>query len=383
MSTETGVKLSPLALTEGEVTSLLSNEGSSTLVYLTEKIAGAYATQSLKTADTMATEQIFRLLMRETELRVRVTLAEHVKNSMQLPRDIALSMARDVEEVALPMLQHSEVLTDHDLIELMDNTQEVTRYLAIAKRERVSSTVSDCLLEKGDDEVVSSLVDNVGATISNDGLEKIVAQYGDDETMMEAVGNRPYVPAAVIEKVIHKVSSSFADALKKKYHVAGEDLQKAQSIDSEIEKITEAETLKLIRVFHSQEDVDRLIGQLMAYNRLTPSIILSALCQGNFCFFETALARLANIPVNNSRSLINDRGELGFRALYNKSGLSESMFPAVRILLKTVRDLDAKHEKPGTSGFANRVVEGILDHAETEPVENLSYIIALVRQAAQ
>jgi len=79
MSTELRTKYSPLSLSESEVLDLLENKTPTALVDLTEKIAGAYGKQSLKASDLAASEQIFRLLMRDTELRVRVTLAEHVK----------------------------------------------------------------------------------------------------------------------------------------------------------------------------------------------------------------------------------------------------------------------------------------------------------------
>ena len=144
----------------------------------------------------------------------------------------------------------------------------------------------------------------------------------------------------------------------------------------------QSETLKLVRQIRSPQEIDRLIGQLMAFDRLTPSLILSALCHGNVSFFETALARLSGIAVANARALISDKGDLGFRAIYNKSGLPEAMFPAVRTLLATVRMLDGEGEQPGSAHYANRVVERLLGSAEQSPVDNLSYIIALVRRGA-
>jgi hypothetical protein len=94
-------------------------------------------------------------------------------------------------------------------------------------------------------------------------------------------------------------------------------------------------------------------------------------------------ANNSGIPVENARTLIADRGELGFRAIYNKSGLPEAMFPAVKLLLKIVRELDAEGAQNGSSRYANSVVERILHYSEENPVENLSYIIALVRRVAQ
>jgi uncharacterized protein (DUF2336 family) len=377
MSIEPHQTTAALSLTEDEVLRLLEDKGPATLVEITGKIAGAYSGQALKNNEAMAAEQIFRLLMRETELRVRVSLAEQIKNSQTIPHDIVMALARDVEAVALPILQHSEVLSDADLIELVNSTPQASRHLAVSRREHVSDHLSDTLIAKGNEEVTSSLVHNSGAEISESGLKTIVEQHTENKTLMNALIQRQQLPATVAEKLITVVSSSLASTLKEKYHLPAEE------IEHEVEKTRESETLGLIRITSDQQEIDRLVNQLIAFDRLSPSIILSALCQGNFCFFETSLARLSHINVSNARALINDKGDLGFRAVYNKSGLPDAMFPAVRTLLRAVKDLDEENEKPGTNRYANRLVERILHYAETNPVDNLSYIIALVRRVAQ
>ncbi|MDE3016300.1 MAG: DUF2336 domain-containing protein [Pseudomonadota bacterium] len=366
-----------LALTPEDVRRLLHDATAATRVEMTDRIAGAYGNSQLSDQETLVAEQIFRLLLRDTELRVRVALSQHIKNSSHIPRDIVVSLARDVEEVSLPVLQFSEVLTDADLMELLRNTQEISRYLAVSKRLQLSEAVSETLLEKNNDQVVALLVDNKGARISDSGYQKIVAAHAGNKAIMQAIGLHPRLPAAAAEKLVHIVSSSLAVTLKAKYNLTTEHIEK------EVEKTRESETLSLIRHAQSQADIDKLIAQMAGFDRLTPSIILSALCQGNFAFFETSLARLSNIPVANARALITDKGDLGFRAVYNKSGLPDAMFPAVRLLLHVVHELDGADEKPGTPRYANSIVERILQYAEEAPVENLSYIIALVRRVVQ
>lgn len=377
ISTDPVSPASTLSLTEEDVQRLLEDKSTSTLIDLTGKIAGAYSKQNLNTRENMAAEQIFRLLLRDTEVRVRVALAEQVKNSSVLPKDIVLSLAHDVQEVALPILQYSEVLDDNDLVELISSTEEIERYLAISNRDQVSGVVSDTLLAKNNDEVAAALVNNSGAEISEPNLHQMITRYADNPDMVNAIGTRPRLPIAVAEKLITVVSSSLAETLREKYRLPARDIEK------EVDRTRESETLKLVHMARSQEEIDRLVHQLHSFGRLTPSIILTALCQGKFEFFEVSLARLSGIPTSNARTLISDRGELGFRAIYNKSGLPETMFPAVRLLLKTIHDLNREGEKPGTSRYTNRAVELLLQYSTMVPVENLSYIIALVRRSAQ
>lgn len=363
-----------LTLSSEDVLRLLEDRSAATLVDVTAKIARSYGGASMKPADNQAAEQIFRLLLRDTETSVRAALSEQVKSSRTLPRDIAMTLARDVEEVALPMLEHSVALTDEDLVELVQATQDNTRHLALARRDHVSTTVSDSLIAKGGDEVAASLVENIGAELSEGGMTAIVERFPENKPLMSALVSRPLLSATVAEKLITHVSASLAQTLKTKYNLPDQDIAK------EVEKTRENETLKLIRATHDQTETDKLVNQLMSFSRLSPSIILSALSQGHFTFFETALARLSNIALSNARALISDRGDLGFRALYNKSGLPEKMFPAVRTLLRAVHELDHEGEKPGAANYPDRVVERLLAHTGRAPVENMSYIIALVRR---
>lgn len=364
------------ALTPDEVHRLLSDHSSDARVDMTNKIGAVYNQAQLSVRENTIAEQIFRLLLRDTELRVRISLASYVKDSQTIPRDIVMSLARDVVEVALPVLQHSQVLTDEDLIELVESTQEISRYLAVSKRSSVSAAVTDALIAGGDANVAQTLIDNKGAEISVASLEKIIEDYKENDVLIQSLSDRPQLPITVVDKLLTVVSSTFAQTLKQKYKISTDHIEK------EVEKTREKETLNLVRLTASDEDVGKLVTQLHAYGRLTPSIILNALCQGNFVFFETALAKLSNIPVANARKLITDRGELGFRAIYNKTGLPDGMFPAVKLLLRIVREVDGEGEKPGTTHYANRLVERILQQAEEDPVDNLSYIIALVRKVA-
>ena len=365
------------SLTPEDVKGLMEATSQETLIGVTRKIADVYSERNLGNADAKAAEQIFRLLLRETEIQVRQTLAEHIKNCATIPKDIVMALAQDVAEVALPILQHSEVLTDDDLIDLIDNSDDINLYLAISRRARLSQTLSRVLLDKNNDTVTIALVNNEDAIIAEDKLIGLVAKKQTNVLLMEALSRRPHLPITVVEKLIHVVSASMGESLKEKY-----SLQR-KSLETEVDKTRESETLKLIDLSESQEDISKLVEQLIAFSRLSPSLILSSLCHGNFRFFETSLASLSNIPLHNARTLINDRGDLGFRAIYNKSGLPESLFPAVRLLLRVIHALDEAGEKPGNPGYSNRVIEDIVKQSEITPVENLSYLIALVRRSPQ
>lgn len=366
-----------IVLTSDEVRQLIEDKSPDSRAEISGRIASAYSNISLSENERKIAEQIFRLLVRDAEVKVRGSLAQNLKESAVIPRDIVMSMVSDVAEVSLPILEYSQVLTDADLLDVIDATKENAKFLAISRRSNVSEVVSGTLVNKGNDEVAHSLLNNGGAFISDDILTQLVDTYKERPDMMESMTNRARLPISVVEKLVNVVSSNIGDSLKKKYKLPDETIQK------EVEKNRESETLNLVRAARSHEDVGSLVSHLRESNRLTPSMILSSLCQGNFDFFESSLALLSNIKVENAKKLIADRGELGFRAIYNKSGLPDTMFPAVKLLLKIVRELDENGISNNSPYYSNRIVERILQYSEEDPVENISYIIALVRRVAQ
>ena len=355
---------------------MLEDGSSQTRVDITNKIAGAYGTSSLHKNELKVAEQIFRLLLRDTELRVRTSLSNHIKSSKVIPRDIIMVLARDIEQVSLPVLEYSEVLTDSDLVELVESSKLLSRHLAISKRRQISKLVTTALLRGNNDQVAATLVNNNGADIGDIELQNIIAANSDNEGMLEALGARPRLPAATVEKLLSVVSGSLAERLKEKYKA----LPKGSLVE-EAASSRETETLDIVRDVEDDAEMDRLVAQMHSSDRLSPSMILGALCQGNFSFFEASLARLSGIPIANARALLNDQGDLGFRGLYNKSGLPDTMLPAVRLLFRVVRELAMQGEKPGKARYANRIVERILQYSEDDPIDNLSYIIALVRRS--
>ena len=136
----------------------------------------------------------------------------------------------------------------------------------------------------------------------------------------------------------------------------------------------------MLRPDMSDEEMLHMAKEMAKADRLSPSIIMSSLCGGHLQFFEACLAQKAGIPIKNARRLSSDRGQLGFDALYKKTGLPESMFEATKALLKVVQEIYAQ-ELHNQGAITNRIAERLLQYADGKHIENISYVLALVRQS--
>lgn len=364
----------PLVLTPMDVDRLLHNDSPESRAIVLNKIAKNYNEEGLKSREREVAEQIFRLLMRDVALHVRESLAERIKGNATVPRDIILHLANDVETVAIPILATSSVLSDADLVSIVEQSPHKGKLVAISQRETVSTRVSDALVETRYAEVMTSLLSNDGAIISERALEKIAEDFRGQSDVMEVLSRKPQLPLAVVERIIAQVGEQVAARLREKYKINEIDLKKSTA------EVREDFMLRLMNHDMSQEEIESLVLQMSSEERLTHSIVMTALCRGQLLFFTIAIAHFSNISVANAMRLFEDRGEHGFNRLYDKSGLPESMRDAIRLLLRAVQEMSADKALPGSVLYANRLAERVVASAGTQSIEYLPYFIALIRQ---
>lgn len=364
----------PIILTSSDVDRLLKDDSAESRMDVLEKVSQHYNDKRFADREREVAEQIFRLLMKDAHLKVRENLAQRIRENPDIPRDIVLHLAADHERVSLPVLEASQVLSDADLVNIIESSREVSKLMAISKRSAVSGRVSEALVETSYPDVVSALVENEGATISTRTYDKIVEEFAREPQVMESIVSRAHLPVAVVEKLITHATEAVAGELKQKYKLNDEQLRK------ETAGTREDTTLKILEQENNPEAISALVEQMGQEGRLTPSIIMTALCRGQHFFFVAALATLANIPTLNAQKLVQDKGDLGFKALYERTEMPESMFEAVKLLLRVVQELEGGEAIPGSLLYANRAVERLLALTGNQDVPNLAYLMALIRQ---
>lgn len=347
-------------------------------------------------AEAKIAAEIVRLLARDAEIRVRKTLSEHLKNNPGLPRDVAMTLAKDVLEVSLPIIEFSKVLTDDDLIEIIRSTQQVAKLTAISRRESVSELVSDELLSTQNEEVVVSLFANQGAKISDENIERAVREFRNNGGIIKTLINRGDLSIGIAEKMINLVSGEFKTILAQKYNLS--DKIAAQAVTDGRESATlgllsdDDPTLNFAAVSgqskaRSVEDmkagekklvqVSQLVNHLYKEGRLTHSIVLRALCEGNLMFFEVGISRLAGVPTMNARMLLRDPNPEAFQSLCAKANMPSSTSQAMRVML----DFVVKEDNAGTAGkagFSQRMIEHIIGHGYDKTIPLMPYLMALI-----
>ena len=369
----------PIRLTQDDVDRLMADRSPHTRAATSAKIAAQFDAHELSPAEREIAQDIFRVLAKDTEVLVRESLSAHLKATPDLPHDVALALAQDVDSVALPMLKFSEVLTDRDLIEIV-NRHNPNKQVAIAQRPKVSHKVSDALVDTGNEKAVAHLVDNEGAMITEDSLNRVMVEYAGSTSVADSLSRRANLPPAVSERLVAAIFESLHSYLASRHDLPSDVVSNLAL------QARERATVTLLDYGSSDAQLSHLIEQLYRNERLTPSLMLRALCVGDLDFFERSMARITDLPLNNVRVLIHDKGMLGLEPLYLRAGLPKGLYPAFRAAIQMVVETDYDGGLNDRRRYVERIMQRMLTQFEdpTRKIakDDIEFLMAKLSQFA-
>ncbi len=355
------------SLSQADVMRLLAEPSPLVRAEVAAKVAEEIDNPQMTEAELALVQDIIRLMAKDVEKTVRKALAQNLRSATRLPHDVALRLASDVEEIALPILAYSPVLTDYDLIAIVRSGSSAKQE-AVAERPNVTEMVSDVLIETADETAVATLMNNKTAHISDAGFTKAVDRFQSSEIVKENMVRRSRLPIAVTEWLVNLVSENLKD-----YLVSHHELPAA--LASDLVMHSRERSIINLNSNSSEQDVENLVDQMHAHGRLTSSLIMRALCVGDLVFFEAALARLANVPLANARALIRDPGRLGLKSLYAKTGLPNRFLPVMKIAIDVVHETPLDGGRYDLERYRARVIERILTQYEDLSTDDVDYLL--------
>src|SRR5712671_5158530 len=159
--------------------------------------------------------EVIGRLADEIEVAARTQLARRLAAFDRAPVNIIHKLAFDDSiEVAGPILQDSERLEAYALVANVC-TKSQPHLLAISKRKSIEETVTDVLVTRGNQDVVSSVANNNGARFSDFGFLHMVKRAEGDSILAEQLGLRKDIPRHVFQQLIAKASDDVKKRLER------------------------------------------------------------------------------------------------------------------------------------------------------------------------
>ena len=361
-------------LTDDDVRALVRGDNEFDRAAAAHKICVRIESRPLTESERSAAHDILRLMAADAAEEVRRALAVTLKASPLLPRDVALRLARDIESVAVPVLNFSPAFTDQDLAELVRSGSGV-KQVAVAYRPQLGEAATAALAEYGVEEALKIACANDNAAFTEAALSRVVARFPSSEGVHIALAYRRTLPKSVAERLARMASDALHDHLVRN-HGLGEGTA-SQLSDEAMEQVT----LDLADDAGRAEDPAAFAEHLNQSGRLTPSLLLRALAQGHMKFFEYAIAELAGVPHQRTWMMIHDAGPLGLRAIYERAGLPARLFPAFRAGVDTYKSVELEGGPHDQEKFRERVIQRFLTQHQGASREDLEYLLEKLDQA--
>ena len=356
------------ALTQDDIRRLVRGDSAEARANAAHKICRRIDTTNLTPEEQESARQILDMMCSDAAVLVRRALAVTLRNSPKLPRDIALKLAKDIDIIAVPVLKNSPMITDEDLVEIvLSGSSE--KQVAIAQRETLGEGLTEVIALYGSKEAVEAASMNEGAAFSDDAFAGVLKRFANDNEVKGALVSRSSLPMHVTEKLVNMVAGELFDRL-----VNTHELPPQLAIEIAA-GARERATLDLVEQAGLSTDPARFVQQLHLNGRLTPSVVMRALCLGHMTFVEHALAELGGVPHAKAWLMVHDAGALGLKTVFERAGLPSGMFTAFRLAI----DIYHKTEMDGGPGdrdrFRQRMVERVLTQFQAIPRADLEYLL--------
>jgi uncharacterized protein (DUF2336 family) len=262
-----------------------------------------------------------------TRLAVEIEISARALLSIRLapisnapPRTIRILAFDDAIEVAAPVLIHSPRLDDTDLVENA-RIKGQGHLLAVSQRSHLSEAVTDVLVERGDQLVLRSTVENRGAKLSDASFAILVQRTEGDEGLAVRVGERPEIPPHLFRQLLARASLS----VREKLMAINPEL--SREIDDVVEEVSirmELEALTPPGLAPELGNTARCVGQLDDDNLRELAVA------GAFAEVTSALAIRADLPKSYVEKVMTGRRSDSLLALARAVGLS---WPTVKAIL--------------------------------------------------
>ena len=311
--------------------------------------------------------EVLEILARDQFERVRQILSEALKDVANVPPHVIRGLARDVEiSVAGPILQFSPLLSENDLVEIIENAPIQGAVVAISRRTGLSANLCDAIVTTDDRQAIADLLANVTAQMREETLDYIVERSREVTSLQEPLVCRIRLPRNIVKKLADFVAESLLSVLSQRKDLPADVLQvvaaavrqrisKSDKTDTDI-KSAAGDTLEVTPDSGSDTGgmkskgpaLIQYVQQLHGEGRLDEDMLDEALMQGHTEFVTRALILMTGLTPVVVNKTIAAQSAKGVTALAWKAGLGMRFGIKLQTRLARIAPKDVLNAKNGT-----------------------------------
>tara|TARA_R110002072_G_scaffold38029_5_gene110380 strand:+ start:2084 stop:3010 length:927 start_codon:yes stop_codon:yes gene_type:complete len=297
-------------------------------VQVAGRVGAVLAEAATPAADRRAAELLAHDLAKDAIERVRSALSDAIKNARHLPRTLAMMIAHDVDSVACPFLQATDVFTETDWQSLVLTVSRNAR-ISVARRQSISAPLALSLAEVGDSVVAETLVGNPAAPMSAAVCDVLLGRFESEIWVLDKMAERGDLLADIVTRLVLKVSAAAREKLGAAYGL--DDFTAPVAAQAEATAV-----LKTVAPM-SRKELVAAAETLHAEQRLTPFLMLTALRERQLAFLEVALSVVSGRSIEHVRSVLERADTATVAGLLEKAGIPAAMLGDFHAEIDAVR----------------------------------------------
>lgn len=239
-------------------------------------------------------------LLRQAEKDLRAAISERLAVMDNMPLRIVLHIANDEIDVAAPMLQYSQMLSDLDLVYLIKG-QDAGHWQFIARRAGLSDRVIDLLADTKDIDTAVALARNDAIRLTEHAFNVLGGMAESSEAVGRPLLMRADMPEALARKLYACVGEELRRYIRDYFGVQDEKVLNA------VDDVTFEFTDHVIqRRFIPGPETMEAVRSYAQAGRLTPKMMMETLTRGQYATFIAMLSQFTGQSLEHIHDMLAD-----------------------------------------------------------------------------
>ena len=272
-------------------------------------------------------DEIVGAVAQDLETQVRIELSRKVAESSAPLRRTARRLAMDDIAVAAPVIEKSKSLTETDILEVIDKKSQ-DHMMAVTRRPDIGDKVSSALVEKGEDRVVASLLQNNTALLDRQTYQRVAERAETSPVLHAPLVRNANVPLDMLNTVYLRVELDLRREIMRKFHGVS---------PAELEAALEASRNHLSSAYGAlpadYSAAKDLVTKLDKAGSLKPAILVQLLREERRTAFGIAFAQLVDVEFDLAQRLVDGKDLDALAMLCRGAGFDRGLFVTICIMI--------------------------------------------------
>ena len=271
----------------------------------------------------LVTEILADLLPR-SDVAIRRDLALRLAEEPNIPVELIILLANDkLSDIAAPILKRSTLLDDNALIGVI-RTNGTDHHLAIAERLVLSEMLADALIDIGDHEVATAVVNNKGAYLSPSTMQKLNVMARVHWPLCRPLVTRPEFGTEMATQIYWWLSDDLRISVTERFPKVLGELNRA--LELAVQDFVDA--ARTSREVNPEQEM--LADRLAQCGAINAQMLIHLLRRGQSKLFQMLFARLTKLSPDAVHIMVAQPGgetlTIACRAMNIEKGNFASLF---------------------------------------------------------